>query len=103
MKHTPGPWRLHPNSTRSKGVYATVAAYPLRPETWETEKILSLVCEARISHEDAVLIAAAPDLLKSLEKLMAHIEWLVANEIIGGNHVEYENARQQIAKARGEV
>lgn len=97
MKHTKGPWILMPGSTNSKAVYATVKARPLDPNNNET--MLSLVCEARIQHADAVLISAAPELLAALEAYQAAASRGIDCDPSFWRDAETK-AQQAIAKAR---
>lgn len=95
-KHTPGPWRFQDNGNwqtnpysvviSAKGVHSTtVANIPARRSipSWEWES-------------NARLIAAAPDLLKALETIMAGVAGCERAQM-------YEAARAAINKATGEI
>ena len=91
-KHTPGPWI----------VYEFVDGYDIRAPEAEcyvaTASDPEAVWGAIGREEDACLIAAAPDLLEALEKLVSLIDagegtWTLE---------EQQKARAAIAKAKGE-
>ena len=97
-KHTPGPWLFNDNSkhwathpfsvtVRKRGVHAVaVANIPARA-----------TIELSEAKANAQLIAAAPDLLKALEKIVA------LEHYRHGYHPAWtDQARAAIAKARGE-
>ena len=91
-KHTPGPWE----------VVELVDGYDIRsPESRcriATASDPEAVWGAVLREEDACLIAAAPDLLEALEKLVSLIDagegtWTLE---------EQQKARAAIAKAKGQ-
>ena len=91
-KHTPGPWRVIPVA-RSTYDIAVI-----------TEGRLELVAESICIAANASLIAAAPDLLASLEQI------LYASDYPGASMGEAvlcrqyaEQARAVIAKAKGDA
>lgn len=98
-KHTPGPWRAEMNGFSRMAVvdknnnYLTFKAGSSRMPEFELEA-------------NANLIAAAPDLLASLEELF-EIGTVFLSAIEGNDHLtDFEEwadqARKAIAKARGE-
>jgi hypothetical protein len=83
-KHTPGPWCMESFFHGQYDVYSEV-----------TDDFIS---GGTISEADARLIAAAPDLLEALEKVVSFVDagqgtWTVE---------EQQKARAAIAKAKGE-
>jgi hypothetical protein len=96
-KHTPGPWSL----TEPNGVGQ---GYSLKgPDAWFGYKPWSQETRANVA-----LCAAAPDLLESLEKLLASFDSEIHNEYDGTSMLadrlaEADHARAAIAKARGEA
>ena len=87
MKHTPGPWSVHVigqhwNNKSLKHIEVTFG------------KDGECICDTVYNPSDANLIAAAPDLLEALQKLVG----------INGNRSEpeYVQARAAISKALGE-
>ena len=96
-QHTPGPWRWVPQPDYS----------------WQYQDLMSASGEVvlsgeeapdpsgiEISHADARLIAAAPDLLEALEALMVTIDAQI-NAGLRWDPEEVAAARSAIAKARG--
>lgn len=85
MKHTPGPWVAHPFGDNCYEILAgdtTVCDVPDSP--WNPD---------RVEH-DARLIAAAPELLAALKRLVEYCD----------NHSDYDaigEADRVIAKAEG--
>ena len=111
-KHTPGPWTLRSHSDEGRHqmrevvtVYNTTdaedgithvvamdkAAYLGPDGAWEAE-----------NHANAQLIAAAPELLASLEDTVQALEyWFERNgDPAGADSQMMQNARAAIAKAR---
>ena len=98
-KHTPGPWVVE----TQKEIRLIVVG----PVTGDTE--LDLICDMdlgawgrgkREALANARLIAAAPELLEALRKMLAETE-LLADEVRGQlPELNYE-ARQAIARATG--
>lgn len=87
-KHTPGPWEVdsHRDVLSANGrVVAVTPAY----------KAATAIEKAR---NNARLIAAAPDLLRELEKVLG---WLVVYDDLVSYH-GIDEARAAIAKATGE-
>ena len=96
-QHTPGPWR----------------AYSVIPDQWYVSMTGGIVTtldrrndsngeyKARTS-ADAQLIAAAPELLEALEKLLRAFDRTgVKLASLSGNPTATDNARAAIAKAKG--
>lgn len=93
MKHTPGPWRL------IVGEYGCKRIGPDRPG--HQRGIVEVCATVGLFDEEqdkanALLIAAAPELLEALEAILAD-RWLVI-----GEPEPLEKAHAAIAKARGE-
>ena len=98
--HTPGPWKVGEdepfvyalNNAGTNRFFAGVQA------GWLTEGGTNKPTDVRTSHDEimanARLIAAAPDLLEALEKLLAF-------HIAAHNHPIHAAARAAIKKARG--
>lgn len=94
VKHTPGPWKAE---GIAKVQNSSSLDYPITDQRG--------ACIAHVifnedggdnrekCHADARLIAAAPDLLESLERVVA---------IADRNTVEFNAAKAAIAKAKGE-
>jgi len=102
MDHTPGPWEWHPGDGMWKDPVTLVGM-----ETGETVLHLgamiytgSLEVRMEVNHEDAALIAAAPDLLEACQKALG---WL----LVGAPHANdnggllVEQLKTAIAKAKG--
>lgn len=88
-KHTPGPWATHL-------VDETVVVIPRRPLPQQISALgLSEVADDE-DYANALLIAAAPELLEALSVLYA-----VAAEQLGDDWAAVTNAAAVIAKARG--
>ena len=99
--HTPGPWLVGPGK-RGTGVYFRPPPSRIFPEGTSV-----LVTEARIQHEDAVLIAAAPELLEALQMAQEIINNLIPFQKkygvgIGPNEqADLDAISNAIAKATG--
>ena len=97
MKHTPGPWitRLESapmHAVQLAGQYGrAIVAYVPAPEGWS------------LAHQDANarLIAAAPELLDALKRMLAAYDADKARGIAFGNDNAADQARAAIAKAEG--
>lgn len=87
-KHTPGPWTIGPRDSIWAGEVwvANVMAINCHPKNEEREANLNL-------------IAAAPLLLKEIEKLVKEIEKLVKEE----EAAWLDEARTVLAKAKGDA
>jgi hypothetical protein len=83
---TLGPWTVGPYQKVEHGLVAPAHAYPVIGEFGNVAFVIG-------SEEEARLIAAAPDLLRELEEMVA-----AADPAEGWNR---ESARATIAKARG--
>ena len=79
--HTPAPWTAHPGNTKLSIDYWVV-------EDRNGQNIA--VCDKNNAH----LIAAAPDLLEAVQRLLAHDWW-------DGSWRDVNFARAVIAKATG--
>jgi len=88
IKHTPGPWS-----------YDSLDRVVIRAGI---EDIAHM--DRSASDDDARLIAAAPELLEALEKLLKTVEnnWLADEEWDPEEWQCYDEFREVIAKARGE-
>jgi len=96
-KHTPAPWEVFEHSWSNSGIYGgdknskNICNLSIYDEaTEETQNELTKEMDA-----NAKLIAAAPELLESLELLLETCEYSDAN------HEEYNAAVAAIAKAKG--
>ena len=89
MTTTFGPWHVHSYTNDSHAVLTDASG-------WEVAHCQKL--------ENAILIAAAPDLLAALEALVADIDGCETEEdfIIMANGFAVEQARAALAGARGE-
>lgn len=85
-KHTPGPWTI---DNSNGATYINQGNQPIVPIT---------ICRLTSNHTtaNANLIAAAPELLEALEGIreLMGIDWLLP---------EFDEAREAIAKAKGEL
>ena len=96
FKGTPGPWRFDEQTTLSGGQVFYIAQDDNAKYTPNYSDV-SQTCSGELKHiqkANAQLIAAAPDLLEALQKLVG----------INGNRSEpeYVQARAAINKALGE-
>jgi hypothetical protein len=89
--HTPGPWFT------TDGIYNEIKASSKRGKTW----VIARITAARTGHDEAKanarLIAASPDLLEALERLIERVSDLGAN----GFSQEVARGKAAIAKAKG--
>ncbi len=83
-KHTPGPWKQERNNVVADytATYGVVASVSAMPNKWETDA-------------NARLIAAAPELLASLQEALGLLESYSL-----GEHQVAENIRAAIALAK---
>ena len=94
-KHTPGPWK-NDGPTRQGGVRIVA---PYKPTcTYMVAEVLPDCPDDATRDANARLIAAAPDLLAALEKVLAAYE---AAREPGHGTILIDEARDAIAKARG--
>lgn len=89
-KHTPGPWHFAPSLDDT---------YVVCESDDNGASTVALVYAADAAKPDARLIAAAPDLLAALEKVLAAYE---AAREPGHGTILIDEARAALAKARGE-
>jgi hypothetical protein len=100
-KHTPGPWflRLSDNGT------PLIEFGPVWAKGSLSYRICAMPAEIMQplnSYANARLIAAAPDLLDALERLLEFVEAHTATgEVIPSHTVEHVRSRAAIAKAKG--
>jgi hypothetical protein len=113
VKHTPGPWTVR--TCKGHGLdqidaeadgftiadveavsFASVGGYAEHPANPKQRKARPGEPEA-----NARLIAAAPDLLAALQKLINKINWAFDSEIQGVLAEEVDAAEAAIAKAEG--
>jgi hypothetical protein len=101
-KHTPGPWFIHPSNSEE---WSCHILSPNAPK-WPYDTIASIRemygenCTTPGAHSaNARLIAAAPDLLEALQRIMP----LALSGHFGGSDstLDIEKARAAIAKATG--
>ena len=90
-KHTPAPWSLEVR----------------RGEKWDIDSDSGILVAETYSPNDALLIAAAPDLLEALELIVMERAWYRSERPEGYNiedrlNAWEETARAAIAKAKGE-
>ena len=96
MGHTPGPWERSFNGSEGWWVYAKTRD-EIHPHI--THIINIAQCVGPKDRLNSFLIAAAPDLLESLENLLDDVRKEGATEIPSGTIRE---AYEAIKKARGE-
>ena len=93
-KHTPGPWVIV-RDTDNKRAITMIHAQPKDPKAYG-QGIAKLVRQGLETDEpNALLIAAAPEMLEALKELVAGIETRTAGPD------DMEKARAAIAKATG--
>lgn len=96
-KHTPGPWTVGEHS----GIYAQVDGIDRRLGTFVTPLRTDGTKDKAEARANAILAAAAPDLLAACEQVFDFIAGLEAFEGPNGAKVAYA-LEEAIAKARGE-
>lgn len=95
-QHTPGPWK----SAISPGKgYVTVRTSGAIPDYELGRTIAHMSSGHRNIHEDAALIAAAPELLEQLKIMVAHFDEAVDD--VAEYTALADKARAAIAKATG--
>ena len=102
MAHTPGPWNVTDNSWETSTVYdedgRPVALCPIDERCDEENQ----QTYERIKEANALLIAAAPDLLEALHRIMDYAHTGAAvRDIDTSEQPEFVAARAAIAKAEG--
>jgi len=100
-EHTPGPWRLHQwsKAAGNPGVYSRVSAN--RDDAGDIDVCrFDLFPDADDEHEaNAKLIAAAPDMLESLQATLKYLECYASPE---ANEL-WSKVGEAIAKATGVI
>ena len=84
--HTPGPWGTKTNPH-------------LPHQSFVTDVLDGYVCPTSVRHEDARLIAAAPDLLAACQEVMRNFAAFAAEHNIKGESLGVTACRAAIAKA----
>ncbi|MFI5342855.1 MAG: hypothetical protein ACHQUC_01405 [Chlamydiales bacterium] len=102
MKHTPGPWIVHPDKISQDCDLPDLIIGP---------KLGEQVCHVYIDNENdvanAALIATAPELLEIVELIL--LEWekptegVLPGELIARLSQHSHEAREVIKKAKGEL
>jgi hypothetical protein len=88
IKHTPSPWHL---METEPGIDAEMDVFVTTPRYAGGIGLIARVINA----DDAMLIAAAPDLLEALQTIMASVAGCE-------REAKWESARAAISKATGE-
>lgn len=95
MSHTPGPWTL-----RMGGISEEIVAISKRGKAWAIARTTASKCGRDQATANALLIAAAPELLDALKRF-ANLD-ADTNSYLVANCTKYcEQARAAIAKAEG--
>jgi hypothetical protein len=90
LKHTPGPWKAHDND--GTGTLPCVLSEKINAGgNW-------YVAQCHV-YEDALLVAAAPELLAAIEELVHSLEW--EEKRSGTTYFGFEAAKAAIEKAKG--
>lgn len=99
FKGTPGPWVKHPVKAQidSSSMSTKGGLLPIAQCLWPTDERSE---EETVANEH--LIAAAPDLLESLQKIVEDLEMRAKNGIVDCSQSVYYGAHTAIAKALGE-
>jgi len=94
LKHTPGPWRVDSYTNCIEGSDDLTVAH-----AWYDTR------GREQAHANACLIAAAPDLLEALKRVMPFVDCIAAitREDINEYEQAYKDAIAAIAKATGET
>lgn len=93
MNHTPKPWSVR--ETRTRGITAIVAGNGSRlANVFSSEYITDCTVTEIERIDNAILIAAAPELLDALTRILPHAEL-----IINSNHADWQAATAAIKKA----
>ena len=96
-KHTPGPWRQHPNGLGG----ATTMIWRNDPDQSEgTNKGYAMICKHVHGVHNARLIAAAPELLEALQAALPHLPSVNQDGMIVDSGIKAD-VRAAIAKATG--
>lgn len=104
QRHTPGPWVMEagdPEFREGYKISAPGSPHPLGDHYTREDNVVGACCSAGVYREaDALLIAASPDLLEALEKLVANIDSELG--VDDTEWLELNGARAAIAKAKGQ-
>lgn len=105
-KHTPGPWMV--DRTVALGAYGVWT-----DPQGEADHKMRMVCSVYGMNEldlpreerdaNALLMAAAPDLLEALEGMKVGVCWCELNYSGTGHSVRCCRVREALSKAKGEV
>jgi hypothetical protein len=99
MGHTPGPWRNDEYGIRDRGGYICGLHWPMRYQAQDDR----FVTEQEERLADARLIAAAPDLLAALRKILHQFELnLPKHGVVHDERQALIDAHAAIAKATGQ-
>lgn len=92
LEHTPGPWRAYCRHMSYKG--------GIWPEDdflqWQVDGPVEPSGRGDFNQADALLVAAAPDLLEALREVVAFWDSITDEDCVNDKHVK---ARAAIAKA----
>jgi len=99
-QHTPGPWRWVPEPDTSWPFFDYEDLMSASGDIVATGRSDDLSSEIMVSHADARLIEAAPELLEALEALMVTIDAQI-NAGLQWDPEEVAAARAAITKVRG--
>ena len=97
--HTPGPWTVDYTDDNLR-IYA--GDLLIAEVNGSTESIEVRGLDAETTEANTWLIAAAPDLLAALERILARVETFNLLTEHGDNAKVVEQARAAIGKARGQ-
>lgn len=91
MTHTPAPWTLNPARSTRVDLIDNAKGHAIGEIVWVDVR----------SPADALLIAAAPDLLEALKEATRCLAWHEGRHGTGMDHLAVETARAAIQKATG--
>jgi len=97
-QHTPGPWfwALDKINQRTNLMRSGSGDYVASPQADMGDYGLSVDCWTDISHADAALIEAAPNMLEALKAVREFVESEVENRgAAGSDHSDYQNEAQE--------
>ena len=98
-KHTPGPWTV---DWSDDGPLIYTGDLLIASVSGSTEHVEVQGLDGETTEANAWLIAAAPDLLAALERILARVETLNLFAEHGEDAKVVEQARAAIAKAQGQ-